>query len=185
MRHHLSNFEYIKEQLKDFVYDPSKHWSEYPCMLWDRGVLDKDGYAGIAADGKFVRAHRLAFEITRGPIPKGLVSDHLCRTRNCWQPAHIDPVTCAENSRRGNTGKHQRRKRRTHCKRGHELTTKNTYEINGKRRCRECQRERDRAYYTKHLEHCRAKGRAKEQRKRDREKLINKIHLSLPLGKAS
>jgi hypothetical protein len=48
-----------------------------------------------------IRAHRFAYELLVGPIPEGLVIDHLCRNRRCVNPAHLEPVTAEENWRRG------------------------------------------------------------------------------------
>lgn len=45
-------------------------------------------------------AHRLAYELAVGPIPDGLELDHLCRNTTCVNPAHLEPVTKAENLRR-------------------------------------------------------------------------------------
>lgn len=65
------------------------------CWLW-RGSLSL-GYASFGG----VWGHRLAYEYAIGPIPAGLELDHLCRTTNCVNPAHLEPVTHAENMRRG------------------------------------------------------------------------------------
>ena len=46
-------------------------------------------------------AHRVAYEAEHGPIPDDLVLDHLCRVRNCVRVDHLEPVTQAENNRRG------------------------------------------------------------------------------------
>lgn len=50
---------------------------------------------------RLVEAHRFAFESLVGPIPMGLVLDHLCRNPSCVNPAHLEPVTQKENTRRG------------------------------------------------------------------------------------
>ena len=63
------------------------------------------GYSvvNVYIDGKKVKipAHRFAYERCVGPIPDGLDIDHKCRTRSCVQPSHLEPVTRAENVRRG------------------------------------------------------------------------------------
>ena len=46
-------------------------------------------------------AHRWAWEQAKGPIPKGLVVDHLCRVRWCCNPDHMELVTNRENILRG------------------------------------------------------------------------------------
>jgi hypothetical protein len=46
-------------------------------------------------------AHRFAYLEFVGPIPDGLVLDHLCRNKKCVNPDHLEPVTNAENLRRG------------------------------------------------------------------------------------
>lgn len=86
-------------------------------------------------------AHRVAYELTRGPIPAGMEIDHLCRVRSCVNPDHLEAVTRGENLRRGRgkTGA------QTHCKRGHELTPENTYRYVNRRgyvcrHCRQCRR---------------------------------------------
>jgi DNA-binding XRE family transcriptional regulator len=41
------------------------------------------------------------YEQEVGPIPDSLELDHLCRQPSCVNPAHLEPVTAATNSRRG------------------------------------------------------------------------------------
>ena len=44
-----------------------------------------------------VGSHRFAYELLVGPIPAGLVLDHLCRVRNCCNPAHLLTGTHSDN----------------------------------------------------------------------------------------
>lgn len=107
------------------------------------GSLTAAGY-GLAWNGeKEVLVHRAAYEVLVGPIPEGLQLDHLCRVPACYNPAHLEPVTAAENSRR-------RVALITHCPAGHPYDADNTYlaptRFGGVNRlCRTCRRERDHA----------------------------------------
>lgn len=60
----------------------------------------KLGYGTITIDGTTRSAHRLSYTLHVGPIPAGLQLDHLCRSRICVNPAHLEPVTPKENIRR-------------------------------------------------------------------------------------
>lgn len=112
---------------------------ESGCWLWT-GALDGQGYGQIWAPvGKNqpLRAHRVAFEVFRGPIPDGLVIDHLCRVRSCINPAHLEPVTTRENLLRG-TGFSAVNGAKTHCVRGHLFDDANTIRAKLGRGCRKC-----------------------------------------------
>lgn len=113
------------------------------CWLWV-GTVDKAGYGRLVMAGKGCTqtrsAHREVYENLRGVIPENLTLDHLCRTRCCVNPAHLEPVSQKENVRRGRgVGV-----RRTHCPRGHPYDEVNTYiafRATGlNRHCRVCRR---------------------------------------------
>lgn len=102
------------------------------------------GYGALSIFGQRVYAHRFSYELHVGPIPEGLVIDHLCRNRLCVNPDHLEPVTSQENVRRGHEALGVRQYA-THCKNGHEYTPENTLiTVEGWRSCRTCSRERDR-----------------------------------------
>ncbi|GAB3776674.1 hypothetical protein GCM10027600_42800 [Nocardioides ginsengisegetis] len=117
---------------------PLDSWFEKTkgCWIW-KGHITRYGYGQLR--GK--KAHRLVYEAMVGPIPEGLVIDHLCRNRACVNPEHMEPVTNEENLDRG-----ARSPSKTTCPVGHSYTPENTYVYNGARQCRTCRREAARRY---------------------------------------
>lgn len=74
---------------------------ETGCWVW-HGWTSPDGYGLIdLPTRRAVRMHRHTFATFRAPIGEGLVLDHLCRNRACCNPWHLDPISAAENTRRG------------------------------------------------------------------------------------
>lgn len=144
-----------------FVYlakSPEKFWSkvtpvtESGCWLWMNSV-SKQGYGmfgwrGENRKGVAALTHRIAWMLLRGPIPEGLVLDHLCKVTCCVNPAHLEPVTQCENYWRSDAreGAMAYNASITHCPQGHEYTPGNTmYRLNRGykcRRCRTCERIR-------------------------------------------
>jgi len=67
------------------------------CWLWT-GHTMVNGYGHFTSFGTGSNlAHRIAWEITHGPIPNGLQVLHRCDVRNCTNPAHLLPGTQQEN----------------------------------------------------------------------------------------
>lgn len=113
---------------------------------WEwQGFRDYDGYGQAAGENTYEGckpAHRVVYEMMVGPIPEGLQLDHLCRNRACVKPSHVEPVSGAENIRRGQSPA-AKNARKTHCLRGHFYDEVNTYvSPDGRRSCRTCHRER-------------------------------------------
>ncbi len=115
------------------------------CWLWTRAKNNCGYGVFVIRHGRYVYAHRFAYELLVGPIPEGLELDHVkergCISPACVNPAHLEPVTHAENNRRAAT-------KGLTCKRGHEFTDDNVYwSKRGTRQCRTCARVRAHARY--------------------------------------
>ena len=108
------------------------------CWDWTASLNVRSGYGQASLNRKMRPAHVVSYELEIGSVPDGLVLDHLCRRRNCVNPAHLEPVTLAENTRRGMSPS-AIAVRTNHCLQGHEFTEANTVSrANGKRMCRTC-----------------------------------------------
>lgn len=152
-----------EEFLKRVEYDTNGG-----CWLYSMSIA-KSGYADANYRGKSrTRAHRIAWEIWRGPIPTGLLVCHRCDVRNCVNPDHLFLGTHQDNNddkfskgrarnqngpvTKGRKPKPRRvRKVRTHCRRGHPY--EGLRDEQGFQRCRIC-----------------ARDNMREQRRRKREK---------------
>lgn len=116
------------------------------CWLWT-GSRTNLGYGQFRLGGACRFAHRVAFVWAKGDVPDGLVLDHLCRTPNCVNPDHLEPVTQRVNVLRGESPA-ARQARLTECSQGHRFDAGNTHiDSKGKRRCRQCKAAANRARY--------------------------------------
>lgn len=136
---------WIAKRLANYVVN------ENDCWIW-QGTPNNVGYGkvGVRNDpstpGEEEAAHRWFYKRLRGPIPEGLHLDHLCRTPLCVNPAHLEPVTQEENTRRGLASRGLG-PGRTHCVNGHPWTQENVRRASTKTgeehlmRCKACNTE--------------------------------------------
>lgn len=69
------------------------------CWTWT-GPVDRKGY-GLTHNpfSPSSHAHRIAWELTNGPVPAGLVVRHSCDNPPCARPDHLLVGTYADNTR--------------------------------------------------------------------------------------
>jgi HNH endonuclease len=117
---------------------------DHVCWEWS-GARDRYGYGKLRRDTVYWKAHRLAWTLEHGPIPDGMYVCHHCDNPPCVNPAHLFLGTSRDNQLdRVAKGRHNQTAK-THCPRGHPYDEANTRHHNGRRFCRACKRERQRA----------------------------------------
>jgi hypothetical protein len=135
---------------------------EDECWPW-LVALDTTGYGafqGTYEGARFTKAHRFAYRICVGPVPRGLMVDHKCHTRDescvagndcphrrCVNPAHLEPCTRREVWLRSRAASAEKTLK-THCAEGHPLSGDNlVIRSDGARRCKVCKGISDRRSY--------------------------------------
>ncbi len=106
---------------------------ENGCWEWSKS-LSPTGYGVAHNNGTSTSAHRYVYELSGYIIPDGMELDHLCRNKQCVNPAHLEPVTHSENVKRAMIFT---RLLQTHCKDGHLLDGFRTRDEGG-RYCKTC-----------------------------------------------
>jgi hypothetical protein len=87
----------LRDSRVDYKVDPLTG-----CWNWLK-VKNENGYGRLTFGGRTFLAHRFYYERACGPVASDIDLDHLCRNPACVNPDHLEPVSHAENMRRGNT----------------------------------------------------------------------------------
>ncbi len=107
------------------------------CWIWQKNI-NADGYGTVRVDHKSWLAHRYSYTAFVGPIPDGLVIDHLCRVRSCCNPDHMEPVSIRTNILRGKHPNIVLHNGNT-CAKGHKIIDNNiSVRSDGRIRCKMC-----------------------------------------------
>lgn len=117
------------------------------CWLWLGNIEPWSGYSRFRLGGRgarIYRAHRLSFIHFVGNIAEDAPLDHVrargCNLRCCVNPDHLEPVSTAENTRRGD-GPTAVNSRKSTCNNGHALGGSNLgISVRGDRVCKACRR---------------------------------------------
>ncbi|WP_210199566.1 HNH endonuclease signature motif containing protein [Rhizobium sp. N122] len=84
------------ENLMQFLFPRIEFGTKDDCWGWKSGKKP-NGYGSVNFNGTGYQAHRAVYECLVGPIPDGLVIDHLCGNPGCVNPYHLKPSLQAEN----------------------------------------------------------------------------------------
>lgn len=104
----------LKEKLPHLYTEDAKG-------CWVLHVVGDHGYGSVGIEGKTYKTHRLVYELFNGPIPEGLVVDHICCNKAYVNPKHLEAVTSQVNRER-----YVATFARTWCPYGHEYDEENT-----------------------------------------------------------
>jgi len=81
----------------DFGDVTERFWSKVQkadgCWNW-LGNLDKNGYGTF---GRHSAAHRYAYELAHGKLPRNILVDHTCHNPRCVRLDHLRPATQKQN----------------------------------------------------------------------------------------
>ncbi len=91
MRYQITSYQMIREMLQTLPLDDS-------CLEWPR-YRNPSGYGQVGIGCKVRLVHRVAYELSTGPIPEGHGVLHRCDNPACFRPNHLFTGTDADNAK--------------------------------------------------------------------------------------
>ena len=149
--------QWLRDGRRDELEKQIVAWKQLPDRFWSKVSGHSSGcwpwigcrvksyeawYPKFTLGGMGFAAHRVMYMMTYGTIPEGMEVHHECRNTVCVNPYHLRVVTGRGNRLLSN-GASAINFRKTHCKRGHELSGDNLIQYDNpryKRVCRTCQK---------------------------------------------
>lgn len=87
------------------------------CHVWQRYL--EHGYGKFYFRKKGRKAHRVSYYFFNGPIPEGMVIDHICMNRACVNPQHLRAVTWKQSALENSNNAGAINSKKVTCKNGH------------------------------------------------------------------
>lgn len=126
------------------------------CWEWT-GNKKAGGYGRFYYQGKKMLSHRYIYQVCVAPLNPSKELHHLCENPSCVNPSHLVEINRYEHFSLTVQNPAHQRFMQTHCKSGHEFTTKNTYCYTSetgrlRRSCRSCRNNRVKLFRQKRKE---------------------------------
>lgn len=118
------------------------------CWVWTQPTVR--GYGYLRVGKRKVQAYRVNYERWVGPIPDGALINHVCRTRRCVRPDHLEVASYSRNARDSDKHPAVVNAAKEVCPQGHPYDEENTYRFTRPgtgattRICRKCNVEAQR-----------------------------------------
>lgn len=132
---------FLDPRLPDRFWEKAQPCPISGCWIWT-GAHHRLGYGDVWFDGRRRNAHAVAYRILVGKVRGDHELDHRCRVRCCVNPAHLEPVTHAENMRRAIAWNNAK----AHCPKNHPYDVFRTRNGKPRRSCQRCMTEAQRRY---------------------------------------